>query len=52
MDMGENNYTQENYDKYCDWWGVYSYRRHPRTRLQRCILIIKAVGRLKPTTIT
>ena len=23
MDMGENNYTQENYDKYCDWWGVY-----------------------------
>lgn len=23
MDVGENNYTQENYDKYCDWWGVY-----------------------------
>jgi len=23
MDMGENNYTQENYDKYCNWWGVY-----------------------------
>lgn len=23
MDAGENNYTQENYDKYCDWWGVY-----------------------------
>ena len=23
MDMGENNYTQENYDKYCDWWVVY-----------------------------
>ena len=23
MDMGENNYTQENYDQYCDWWGVY-----------------------------
>ena len=23
IDLGENNYTQENYDKYCDWWGVY-----------------------------
>lgn len=23
MDAGENNYTQEKYDKYCDWWGVY-----------------------------
>ena len=23
MDVGENNYTQENYDKYCDCWGVY-----------------------------
>ena len=23
MDVGEKNYTQENYDKYCDWWGVY-----------------------------
>ena len=23
MDAGENNYTQDNYDKYCDWWGVY-----------------------------
>ena len=23
MDAGETNYTQENYDKYCDWWGVY-----------------------------
>ena len=23
MAMGENNYTQENYDKYCEWWGVY-----------------------------
>lgn len=23
MDAGENNYTQENYDKYCEWWGVY-----------------------------
>lgn len=23
MDAGENAYTQENYDKYCDWWGVY-----------------------------
>ena len=23
MDMGETNYTQENYEKYCDWWGVY-----------------------------
>ena len=23
MDAGENNYTQENYEKYCEWWGVY-----------------------------
>lgn len=23
MDIGENNYTQEKYEKYCDWWGVY-----------------------------
>ena len=23
MDAGESNYTQENYVKYCDWWGVY-----------------------------
>lgn len=23
MDSGENNYTQEKYNKYCDWWGVY-----------------------------
>lgn len=23
MDEGEDGYTQENYDKYCDWWGVY-----------------------------
>ena len=23
MDAGEKNYTQEKYDKYCDWWGVY-----------------------------
>ena len=23
MDAGENNYTQENYDKFCEWWGVY-----------------------------
>jgi hypothetical protein len=23
MAFGENGYTQENYDKYCEWWGVY-----------------------------
>ena len=23
MEAGEKSYTQENYDKYCDWWGVY-----------------------------
>ena len=23
MDMGEKSYTQEKYDEYCDWWGVY-----------------------------
>lgn len=23
MDLGEYGYKQENYDKYCDWWGVY-----------------------------
>lgn len=23
MDLGENGYKQENYDKYCEWWGVY-----------------------------
>ena len=23
MDAGENNYTQEKYDKFCEWWGVY-----------------------------
>ncbi len=23
MEAGENNYTQENYNKYCEWWGVY-----------------------------
>ncbi|MDO5133794.1 MAG: transposase [Eubacteriales bacterium] len=23
IDLGENNYTQEKYEKYCDWWGVY-----------------------------
>ena len=23
MDAGESNYTQEKYDKFCDWWGVY-----------------------------
>lgn len=23
MDLEEDNYTQENYEKYCDWWGVY-----------------------------
>lgn len=23
MEAGERNYTQQNYDKYCDWWGVY-----------------------------
>lgn len=23
IDLGENGYTQENYVKYCDWWGVY-----------------------------
>ena len=23
MDMEENGYTQENYDKFCEWWGVY-----------------------------
>ena len=23
MDAGEDSYTQENYDKYCEWWGVY-----------------------------
>ena len=23
MEAGENNYTQENYDKFCNWWGVY-----------------------------
>ena len=23
MDLGENNYTQENYEKFRDWWGVY-----------------------------
>ena len=21
--LGETGYTQENYEKYCDWWGVY-----------------------------
>ena len=23
MEVGESNYTQENYDKFCDWRGVY-----------------------------
>ncbi len=23
MDLDENNYTQEDYEKYCEWWGVY-----------------------------
>ncbi len=23
MDLGENKYTREGYNKYCDWWGVY-----------------------------
>jgi len=23
MDTYEDGYTQKNYDKYCDWWGVY-----------------------------
>lgn len=23
LDTGENNYTQEKYDKFCEWWGVY-----------------------------
>ena len=23
MDLGENKYTQEGYEKHCDWWGVY-----------------------------
>ncbi len=23
MDAGENGYTQEKYDRYCEWWGVY-----------------------------
>lgn len=23
MNLGENNYTQENYANYCEWWGVY-----------------------------
>lgn len=23
MDLGERNYTQQSYDKYCEWWGVY-----------------------------
>ena len=23
IDLGENNYTQEKYEKYRDWWGVY-----------------------------
>ena len=23
MELGESGYTQESYDKYCDWWGVY-----------------------------
>lgn len=23
MDLGDNGYTKENYDKYCEWWGVY-----------------------------
>lgn len=23
IDLGENNYTQEKYEKYCKWWGVY-----------------------------
>lgn len=23
IDLGENNYTQEKYEKFCDWWGVY-----------------------------
>lgn len=23
MDAGESNYTQEKYDQYCEWWGVY-----------------------------
>ena len=23
IDLGETGYTQEKYDQYCDWWGVY-----------------------------
>lgn len=23
IDLGENGYTQEKYEEYCDWWGVY-----------------------------
>lgn len=24
MELGESGYTQENYEKYCQWWGVYA----------------------------
>lgn len=23
IDLGETGYTQESYEEYCDWWGVY-----------------------------
>ena len=23
IDLGEDGYTRENYEKYCEWWGVY-----------------------------
>ena len=23
IDLGEDGYTQDNYEKYCEWWGVY-----------------------------
>ena len=51
MDMGENNYTQENYDKYCNWWVFISCRLPPKIRLRPSTPTIKAAGLLKPTTI-
>ena len=46
MDMEEKNYTQESYDKYCDWWWGYFLQ----TTAKDSAPTIKTAGSLKPTT--
>ena len=44
IDLGENNYTQEKYEKFCDWWSVYFLQTNTDETAHMFILITRYAG--------